>query len=388
MKLGRLLLKGLSRRPSRPKRGAALPRPKTTRFKPAPPKATSERTKTPKPTQRAQLPVAVQNPRPKKEPAAPQENTLLSARLVRPDEALRSRIEAFLLDQRSEHTRRAYGRDLKRFFRWLAWRNSERGPEPVGRGLLIAYKEQLLSEKLEHTTVDRHLATLRSFFRWLVDDGILDRNPAEAVRFLNPRRLSKTVAFSDDEVRKVLALQDRHTRIGSLHHAMLMVLFYCGLRRSELCALRTGNLSQERGHRILKLLGKGNTERIVVLVPAVWEAIEHYLHITRRSLSEDQPLFGAIRAQGIKLRPMDPSYVFYVVRKYARQAGVTQRVSPHSCRATAISNARDHQVPDRAIQEFAGWASPDMITRYDKRKSAVEKSAAFSIDYGDEPEES
>jgi integrase len=125
----------------------------------------------------------------------------------------------------------------------------------------------------------------------------------------------------------------------------------------------------------------------VVLVPAVWEAIEHYLHITRRSLNEDQPLFGAIRAQGIKLRPMDPSYVFYVVRKYARQAGVTQRVSPHSCRATAISNARDHQVPDRAIQEFAGWASPDMITRYDKRKSAVEKSAAFSINYGDEPEE-
>jgi len=76
--------------------------------------------------------------------------------------------------------------------------------------------------------------------------------------------------------------------------------------------------------------------------------------------------------------------IFYIVTKYARQAGIANRVSPHSCRATAISNARDRNVPDRAIQEFAGWATPDMITRYDKRKTAVENSAALSIDYGNE----
>jgi hypothetical protein len=76
--------------------------------------------------------------------------------------------------------------------------------------------------------------------------------------------------------------------------------------------------------------------------------------------------------------------VFYVVRRYAKLAGISNRVSPHSCRATAISNARDHHVPDRAIQEFAGWTSTDMITRYDKRKTAVEDSAARAIAYGAE----
>jgi integrase len=250
----------------------------------------------------------------------------------------------------------------------------------------IAYKDQLISEGLEHTTVDRHLATLRSFFRWLQDDGWIEKNPAEGVRFLNPRRLSTTVGFSDDEVRRMLKLPDLHTRTGAQHYAILMVLFYCGLRRSEVCALRTSSISVERDHKVLRLRGKGNAERIIVVVPAVWNALKHYFLISARNPQVDQPLFSPIRNNrtGETGKPLDPSMIFYIVRRYARLAGIQSRVSPHSCRATAISNARDHNVPDRAIQEFAGWASPDMITRYDKRRSAIEKSAAHAIVYGAE----
>ena len=244
----------------------------------------------------------------------------------------------------------------------------------------------LLVDGLEHTTVDRHLATLRSFFRWLMDDGHIAKNPAEGVRFLNPKKISRTIGFTDEEVRKLLLVPDLHTRTGSLHYAILMVLFYCGLRRSEVCELRTSSLGLEREHRVLRLRGKGNAERVVVMVPPVWRALKHYLIISRRTLEGDEPLFAPIRNNrtGILNKGLDPSMIFYIVRKYAKAAGIANRVSPHSCRATAISNARDHNVPDRAIQEFAGWASPDMITRYDKRKSAVEKSAAHAIVYGSE----
>jgi integrase len=100
----------------------------------------------------------------------------------------------------------------------------------------------------------------------------------------------------------------------------------------------------------------------------------------------DQPLFMPIRNNrtGALLKELDPSMIFYIVTKYAKLAGIAHRVSPHSCRATAISNARDHNVPDRAIQEFAGWSTTNMITRYDKRKSSIEKSAAHAIQYGAE----
>ncbi len=290
------------------------------------------------------------------------------------------------MDQRSVHTQRAYGKDLKRFVRFLLERNLCYGPERIDRTTLAAYKDFLLAEGLEHTSVDRHLATLRSFFRWLVDDGFILKNPAEGIRFLNPKRLSRTNAFRDEEVRKVLAAPDIHTRTGALHYAVLMVLFHCGLRRSELCGLRTSNIGWERGHTVLKLRGKGNSERIVVMVPAVVKALRYYFRMVGKTFSKDQYVFTPIRNNRTAVldRPIDPSLVFYIVTKYARRVGVANRVSPHSCRATAISNARDNNVPDRSIQEFAGWASPDMITRYDKRKTAVEKSAAHSISYGAE----
>jgi site-specific recombinase XerD len=311
---------------------------------------------------------------------------LTSSSLTRPDGPLKQSIEAFLLDQRSPHTRRSYGKDLKRFVQFLLGRVAGFGQEAITRTLIVSYKEYLLADGLEHTTVDRHLSTLRSFFRWLVDDGAIEKNPAEGVRFLKPKRLSRTIGFSDEEVQRILKVPDLHTRTGSLHYAMLMVLFYCGLRRSELCALRTPNLGEERGQHVFRLRGKGNAERVVVVVPAVWNALRHYFSITVKDAALDAPVFMPVKNNrtGQRDKPLDPSQVYYVVTRYAKLAGISNRVSPHSCRATAISNARDHHVPDRAIQEFAGWSSTDMITRYDKRKTAVEDSAAHAIKYGAE----
>jgi integrase/recombinase XerD len=317
---------------------------------------------------------------------APEAAALSTIDLLKPQDRLRDAIEAFLLDQRSVHTRRSYGKDLKRFVQYLHGRAAGFGPEALDRLVIVAYKEYLLADGLEHSTVDRHLSTLRSFFGWLVNDGLLEKNPAEGVRFLNPRRLSRTIGFTDEEVQRVLKAPDLHTRTGSLHYAILMTLFHCGLRRSEVCALRTSSLAIERGHHVLRLLGKGNAERIVVLIPAVWHAFEHYFRITARDIARDAPLFLPIRNNrtGVREKPLDPSHIFYIVTKYAKVAGVANRVSPHSCRATAISNARDHHVPDRAIQEFAGWTTTDMITRYDKRRTSVEESASHAIAYGAE----
>lgn len=379
MKLGRLLLKRLT--PSRKK---------TKKSAPAVSKKRPRRLglfAVPTPSSRvrgSRLPAKL--PVPPSAPVAPAPGELLASRLIRPDEKLRASIEGFLLDQRSEHTRRAYSKDLKRFVQFLLVRKIHHGDEPLTRGVVIAYKDYLLAEKLEHTTVDRHLAALRSFFRWLVDDGHLVKSPVDGVRFMNPRRLSRTAGFTDEEVVRVLSAPSLHTRTGAQHYAVLMVLFYCGLRRSEVCALRTSSVQVERGQPLLRLRGKGNSERIVVLTEPVWNAIRYYIKITGRDPRRDQPLFSAVRNNrtGEKGKSLDPSMIFYIVKKYAKQAGVANRVSPHSCRATAISNARDHQVPDRAIQEFAGWSSPDMITRYDKRKSAIEKSAAHAIRYGAE----
>jgi site-specific recombinase XerD len=335
-----------------------------------------------------QLPVAapVPKPEPQSAPQAKSTDTLNLEEIIHPGEKIKMAIEGFILDQRSPHTQKAYAKDLKRFIKYLHYVKFQKGPEQLTRTLIIRYKDGLLAEKLEHTTIDRHLATLRSFFKWLVEENVMVKSPADGVRFMNPKKISKTIGFLDVEVKQVLSKPNLHTRIGSQHYAILMILFYCGLRRSEVCELRTSNLGEERGHRILKLRGKGNAERVVVMIPVVWNALRHYFRITQKDPTKDAYLFTPIRNNrtGDLDKPLDPSMIYYIVVKYAKEAGVANKVSPHSCRATAISNARDHNVPDRTIQEFAGWASPDMITRYDKRKSSVEKSAAHFIKYGDE----
>jgi len=390
MKLGKLLLKGLSKKSSIQTRIKGTPPRSFTPRKTSEPKRPENRRKIAEKRPSSSQVITSQNHCTESES---NHSPVLSIRdLVRPSQALREQIEAFLLDQRSEHTRRAYSRDLKRFVQYLLMRRfqaEETGndlPQSIDRSLVIAYKEFLLSEKLEHTTIDRHLATLRSFFSWLELEGVITKNPADAVRFLNPRRLSKTNGLSDEEVERMLSQPDLHTRVGALHYAVLMVLFHCGLRRSELCALTYASMSSERGHFVLKLRGKGNSERILPLLPSVMNAIRWYRKITQREdCAPETPLFTPVKNNrtGELEKHLDPSSVFYMVVKTAKAAGITQKISPHSCRATAISHARDRQVPDRAIQEFAGWSTPDMITRYDKRKTLVEKSAALVIHYGD-----
>src|SRR4051794_23748331 len=237
--LGSLLLSGLASRGRRRARPVSA-RPKKRRgggpllFGPVGVAESETETETESEAETDQLPVSVpvsvSASVPVSDSAPAPFPALKTPELTRPDGKLKQSIEAFLLDQRSPHTRKAYGKDLKRFVQYLHSRKFDLGIETLGRSVLIAYKESLLSEGLEHTTVDRHLASLRSFFKWLVDDGVLSRSPAEGVRFLNPKRLSTTLGFSDEEVKKVLSVPDLHTRTGALHYAVLMVLFYCGLR--------------------------------------------------------------------------------------------------------------------------------------------------------------
>ena len=314
-----------------------------------------------------------------------EKGTLNISDIIRPYRELKRSMEGFFLDQNSSHTQVAYLKDLKRFIKFLLLRKSEDRESLIDRNIIVGYKDHLLHEKLEHSTIDRHLATLKSFFNWLLEDGFIEKNPAERVRFLRPERISKTIGFTDEEVRRVLSLPNLHTVSGSQHYSILMILFYCGLRRSEICLLRTSNIGKERNHRVLRLRGKGNKERIVVLVEAVWNSLIHYFIISGKRPEVDQYLFTPKfnnRTKKIN-KPLDSSMIYYIVKRYSKQAGILNKVSPHSCRATAISNARDHNVSDRAIQEFAGWSTVDMITRYDKRKINIEESAAHAIKYGD-----
>lgn len=296
-----------------------------------------------------------------------------------------SYLDSFLKVQNSAHTRRAYELDLTEFLNFL-----KTSGKLMNVHTLVEYRESLRtrpSEKtgqpLSHVSINRKIATIKSFLNWLVLNGVIPNNPAKAVKSFRAGRESPTRDIPNDRVRQMLALPSRHKTTGRMHHAMLMVLFHLGLRRAELIGLRTSDLFEQDGVRCLRVRGKGDKERVLPVPALVAKSLDTYLEMARKDVSIDQPLFTPMKNNitKVKDKPLHPNAVAYVVKHYARLAGVSYRVSPHSARATAVSNALDNLAPHRAVQHMAGWSSPLMVTRYDKRKEDLRNSAVKYVVY-------
>ncbi|MGE4233177.1 MAG: tyrosine-type recombinase/integrase [Bacteriovoracia bacterium] len=300
-------------------------------------------------------------------------------------------VDSFLKTQNSPHTIRAYEKDLEDFLSYL-----KQSSRVMNIHTLVAYREELqtrLSPKtgqpLTRVSINRRMATIKSFLNWLVLNGVLPNNPAKAVKSFRAGRESPTRDIPDDRVEMMLQLPHRHRVAGRMHHAILSILFHLGLRRQELVDLRTSDLFEQEGMLVLRIRGKGDKERILPVPDHVKKSIHVYLEMARKTLDVDQPLFSPVKNNITKEKnkPLHPNAIAYVVKHYARLAGISYRVSPHSARATAVSNALDHNAPHRAVQHMAGWSSPLMVTRYDKRKQDLKNSAVRYVSYENEESE-
>lgn len=300
-------------------------------------------------------------------------------------------IQPFLQNQLSDHTRRAYETDLKHFFQFLDGRLS---PDEVTRlkpEHIILYRKHLEEGRLtgkvmEKSTINRKLAVVKSFLNWLKLNHLLIDNPAQLVKGYPQTQESSLKGLSDDEARRMLLLPRLNSKAGALHCAILHTLLYMGIRKAELLGLRMGDITEERGTPVLKIRGKGHRVRILPLTPIVKASLQHYFHVCRRDATQTEaPVFTPTKNPrfGVFDQPMNPNAITYIVIRYAKKAGVLKKVSPHSCRATCISNALDKKATHRAVQYLAGWSTPLMIQRYDKRREDLQNSAAYLVDYGE-----
>jgi integrase/recombinase XerD len=302
---------------------------------------------------------------------------------------LMQEVQRFVQLQRSPHTQRAYAGDLRQFIGYL--RSHDLSGESFDG--LLAYREWLVRARAEgggglcRGSVNRKFATVRAFLGWLQSRGQVKENPSIWIKNFRAQTEMPTLAFTDAEVAEVLKLPNQRSPSGRMHGLMLHILFYLGLRRSELVALKGTHLAWvrqgERSQLTLRVPGKGDKERVLPVPEKLHSLLADYLDEKRIHLGDDRYLFSPVRnnVTKIKDKPLAPQAVYYVVKKYAALAGVDRRVSPHSCRATAISNALDHSASHRSVQEMAGWSSPLMIERYDKRRTALRDSAVHRVDY-------
>jgi integrase/recombinase XerD len=298
-------------------------------------------------------------------------------------------MQRFIQTQRSIHTRRAYENDLKQYVSYL------RGERAAGDNFdtLLAYREWLVRPEYEggkglsRGSANRKFATIRSFLNWLQARGKVKENPSLWVKNFRARTESPTQAFSDIEVADMLSRPNLHSSSGLMHGVILNLLFYLGLRRGELVALEARHLGWARAGDstvlTLRVPGKGDKERILPVPVKIQALLERYLLKKGLEIGGQGYLFSPVKNNltKVKDKPLASQAIYYIVKKYALMAGVDRRVSPHSCRATCISNALDHSASHRSVQQLAGWSSPLMIERYDKRRTDLKDSAVHVVEY-------
>ena len=258
----------------------------------------------------------------------------------------------------SPHTIRAYRRDLEewgRFLRQADGTDMASGPHITAATArdVRAWLAALHARGLDAVSVARKLAAVRSLYRFLARRGAVRRNPAREVR--SPRLARKLVSFLPRDEAQVLV--DARGLGGDARErdvAVLELLYATGLRVSELAGLDVDAL--DRDARTVRVLGKGGKERMVPYGAPAARALDAYLG---RRASDRGPVF--VNGRGGRLTPRS---IHTIVRRAARAAGVTRRVSPHTLRHTFATHLLDGGADLRMIQELLGHSRLSTTQRY------------------------
>ncbi len=265
----------------------------------------------------------------------------------------------------SEHTIDAYLGDLRALLDYVGLR----WDAPVGEfGQALTHRS--IRSWLAHTlasggarsTIARHTAAIRNFTAWAVREEILANDPAAALT--SPRADQRLpTPLDESEARTLMNLARAEAVDGSAAQmrawAILELTYACGLRVSEVCALNVSSLNREA--LTVRVLGKGNKERVVPYGPPAREALDHWLARGRPQLvaqSSGEALFLGDRGGRI-----DPRVVRSMVHRMAAKAGVHD-VAPHGLRHSTATHLLQGGADLRAVQEMLGHASLSTTQRY------------------------
>ncbi|NQT31514.1 MAG: tyrosine recombinase XerC, partial [Deltaproteobacteria bacterium] len=250
----------------------------------------------------------------------------------------------------SPYTVRNYRADLADFFKFL------KGTEltllnEVDRHVLRDYLSHLVERGIAKASIARKLSAIRSFFRYLVREEILAKNPIEQVS--SPKLDKRLPSFlTKEEMVRLLNTPDLSTPLGQRDRALLELLYASGLRVSELVSLTPEQIDMESNE--IRVWGKGSKERMVLMGEPAAEALKSYIEDGQARLRGEKKtnaLFLNRYGQRLPARSVQR-----LLHKYAIKAGIGKRVHPHMLRHTFATHLLDGGADLRVVQELLGHA--------------------------------
>ena len=249
----------------------------------------------------------------------------------------------------SKNTIENYERDVRKFAEFLASRNA--ALECVERGDVVDFLASLYHRGLDSRSVARHLATIRHFFRFALTEGYVKQDPAMNIESPKTRK-SLPQFLSEKEVERLLAQPDLGDAVGLRDRAMIELMYSTGIRVSELCGIRTSDLSMDPG--CLRCTGKGDKERLVPVGRRAIDAVANYAREGRPKLLGERTspfLFVNQKGQGLTRT------VFWrTLRDYGCKAGLRKPLKPHMLRHSFATHLLDRGADLRSVQMMLGHA--------------------------------
>ena len=264
----------------------------------------------------------------------------------------------WLEDGLSKNTLAAYRRDLTLYGVWLSSQGLAQGEiDRTCEADLNAYFA-FKHEASKATSANRRLTVLKRYFRWALRERRLTQDPTLKLQSARQAlRVPKTM--SEAQVDDLLRAPDE-SPLGLRDSAMLELLYASGLRVSELVSLKTYHLGMNEG--VLRIMGKGNKERLVPFGQVARESINTYLTEGRPAIlggQQTEDLFVTARGSA-----MSRVMFWMLVKKYARVAGIHSPLSPHTLRHAFATHLLNHGADLRAVQLLLGHADISTTTIY------------------------
>jgi integrase/recombinase XerC len=258
----------------------------------------------------------------------------------------------------SPYTLRNYSQEIGQFFDFLRQERIDSW-EDVDRQVLRRYLHWLRREGYVEASMARKLSELRTFCRYLMEEGLLSSNPFDVVTSPKvPKRLPRYLKL--EEIDALLAAPDVSSPLGQRDRAILELLYAAGIRLSELVSLNLGDLDLDT--RQVVVWGKGGKERLVLLGEPAVRALRTYLHEGRIKL-RGHKVTDALLLNRFGDR-LSRRSVGVILDKYSKVAGLWKKVTPHLLRHTFATHMLEGGANLRVVQELLGHAQPTTTEIY------------------------
>jgi integrase/recombinase XerC len=252
----------------------------------------------------------------------------------------------------SEHTVRSYRDDLLQFFQYLSDEYQTKDPQEVSSAFVRSWLASLKDHKMSSRSIKRKISSLTSFFKHQLRMGYLAQTPMTSISTPKTgKRLPVYVESSD--MQTLFSFVDfPATWQGDTHRLLLTIFYQTGVRLSELINLKERQV--DFGNRTIKVLGKGNKERIIPIGSPLAGQIKNYMEQKSKSLEHPDPEYLLVNEKGKKLYP---KYAYLAVKKYLSKVTTVDKKSPHVLRHSFATHLTNGGAELNSVKELLGHSS-------------------------------